>query len=178
MTQSYKLSENDFLQYQVFAASKSKVIRKQRVRTRLIITFGSFAAGLLFYLSHNKFLAVYFVLFGCFYFLLNVSRGNNFYEKHYRKYVRENYQKRFDQPAIVTINTDNIECSDITGLTRINLSQFEEITETKNYYFLKMGSGGHFIIPRSGFENAESVKEELQRIAKDYQIPFNVDPGF
>jgi hypothetical protein len=44
----YALSEDDFLICQVFAASKRKVTRKKRIRTRLIISIGSLVVALMF----------------------------------------------------------------------------------------------------------------------------------
>lgn len=120
----------------------------------------------------------YFVVFGVVYFIMNISRGNNFYKMLYRKHIQELYKNRFEQPVTVTIKPDSIECLDITGSRKINMSEFEDITETNGYYFLKMGTGGHFIIPKSNLESPEGLNQELIKIAKDYKIPFKLDKDF
>ncbi|WP_129746025.1 hypothetical protein [Flavobacterium anhuiense] len=51
----YSLTENDYLQQQLYLASKSEFVKKQRKKTKLLIILSLFMIGLGLYINKNKF---------------------------------------------------------------------------------------------------------------------------
>jgi hypothetical protein len=68
-----------------------------------------------------------------------------------------------------------IETYDITGEAKINLTQIENVTEIVDYFYLKMKSGGHIIIPKYKINNSSEVREKLKALCDKLSIDFITD---
>ncbi len=130
MTLQYQLDENDLLQCHLFVASKSDRIKSQRIKSCLIYSVAFLLLSLLFYQSHNMWLTYYFLIFGflwlCFYPLYQKW----FYKRYYKRIIAETKTGKINQTANVSFTNDHIETNDITGESKINLTELEKVTET------------------------------------------------
>jgi hypothetical protein len=171
----YTLNENDFLEHQLFTASKTERINKQRRKSWIIVTFCFFALSLLFLKSENKFLLYYFLGFGIISLIFYPLYQRNYYRKHYMKSIKETYKNRFNELTTLIFDEDYIETNDLSGETKIYYSGFEEINEIKDYYFLKLRTGGSIIIPKIKIDNIENFKIELKNISEKYHLKNNVE---
>lgn len=172
MTLKYTLTENDFLQQQLFTASKSGRIKKQRRKSWIINSFTILCLSYLFYQSGNNFLTYYFLGFGILFVCLFPWYLKSHYKKHYKKFIQDTYKNRFGVTVTVKFNQDCIETFDITGESKINLSEIEEIIETGEYIYLKMRTGGKLIIPKLRIDYVDRLREELKKIADKLNIKF------
>jgi uncharacterized membrane protein len=172
MTLSYTLTENDFLQHQLFIASKTDRIKQQRKKTWLIYSAALLLLSLIFYQSGNTVMTYYFLIISIVFFCFFPIYQKNYYKNHYQKFIADTYQKRFGQTANVSLNEDCIETSDITGQTKINLTEIENTTETSDYFYVKMRTGGHLIIPKQRLDNIENVRQELKNLCSKLSIEF------
>ena len=172
MTLNYSLTENDFLQHQLFIASKKASIKKQRIKTWLIYSGSMLLLSFLFYQSGDKVMTYYFLIFGivclCFFQLYQKW----YYKRYYRKFIAENYKNRFGILANINFTGEYIEMSDITGESKINLTEIENTTETGDYFYLKMRTGGHLIIPKQKLEHVDQVRQELKILCEKLSIDF------
>jgi hypothetical protein len=171
MELKFSLNENDFLEHQLFLASKTDRIKKQRRKSWMLVSFIFFGLSLIFFQAKNMMMVYYFLVVGILSLIFYPIYQKNHYRKHYKKYIRDAYKNRFDQIATIKFEKDFIETSDINSESRINYSAFEEIIEIENYFFLRLKTGESIIIPKKlKFENIIDLKSDLVRIFENYQI--------
>ena len=164
MKAEYTIQEDDFLSHQLFTASKSKRINKKRKRDWALLIIGFAICGGVFYFQANLAMALYFGLFTLATGLFYPKYFNWRYKKHYSNYIKEHYQKRFGETAILEINSDNILTKDKIGEGKINIKEIEEINETQNHFFIKISTGASLIIPKKEITNTNCLKEEFENI--------------
>ncbi len=172
MTLTYKLNENDFLQHQLFIASKTDRIKQQRTRTWLIYSASLLLLSLMFYQSGNKIMTYYFLVFGLAFLCLFPLYQKRYYKNHYQKFIAETYKNQFEQIANIEFAEDAIKTNDITGESRINLTEIENITETSGYFYLKMKTVVHLIIPKAAIEDVDNLRKELRNLCGKMTISF------
>lgn len=164
MTLEYKIDEQDFLDFQLFTASKSDRINKKKRNGWILLTIGSIVVALYFYLNENVAMTIYFglVAIACGLFYPKYFKWK--YKKHYKPYIKENYSKRFGQIEALEINNDYIFSKDKTGEGKINISEIERVDETDNHFFLKISTGLSLIIPKKELENVDELRENFKEI--------------
>jgi len=175
MTLEYILDENDYLQHQLFTASKTKGIKNQRLKTWIIITIAFFCLGLLFLDKEEKFLAYYFLGFGILSLVFYPFYQRNQYRKHYLKFIKNTYKNRFGETSRVSFNETFIQVNSSDSESKINYEALEEVNEIRDYIFLKLKSGGSLIIAKNRIENIEEVKEQIFKISKKYNLKQNIE---
>ena len=164
MTIEYKIEEQDFLEFQLFTASKSDRINKKKRNGWVLLTAGSFIVAFYFYLNKNTAMTIYFgiVALACGLFYPKYFKWR--YKKHYKAFIKENYSKRFGQIESLEINGDYIFSKDKTGEGKINLNEIERVDETDNHFFLKISTGLSLLIPKGELVNIEELREKFKEI--------------
>jgi len=164
MILKYTLAEEDFLDFQLFIASKSERINKKKRNGWILLTVGPIVVACYFYFKENSFLAIYFgllaILAGVFYPKYFIWR----YKKHYRNYIKDNYSNRFGEQEIIEIGLDSILSSDKTGEARINLSEIERVDETSYHFFVKVSTGHSLIIPKRKLNDIKGIRSKFEKI--------------
>lgn len=173
MKVNYILDENDYLQFQLYTASKSDRIKKQRKKSWIIMTLAFLSLSFLFYTTEMKSLMYYFAVFSILSLILFPIYSKKRYYNHNKKYNLETYKNRFGNTCTITFDEINIISSDPTAETSINLSAIEEIAETSQYIYLKIKTGGSLIIPKLKVENINLVQTYLENLAEKLKINFN-----
>jgi hypothetical protein len=164
MTLEYKINEQDFLDFQLFTASKSDRINKKKRNGWILLTLGSIVIAFYFFLSENIAMTIYFGLVAIVCGLFYPKYFKWRYKKHYKTYIQENYSKRFGQIEYLEINSDYIFSKDKTGEGKINLSEIERVDETDNHFFLKISTGMSLLIPKSELGNIDKLREKFKEI--------------
>ncbi|MBB4800546.1 hypothetical protein HNP37_000585 [Flavobacterium nitrogenifigens] len=173
MELNYSLTENDYLQQQLYLASKSKLIEKQRKISRLLVFVLLLVIGLLFFITKNMFLAYYFGIASIICFLLFPFYLKKYYYKLFKKYVNENFRNRIGIVSKIIFKEDTLEAfSEGIGNSVINFSVFENISEIQEYIFIGLKTNSNLIIPKNGIENVAVLREELKKICNKIKIEF------
>lgn len=174
MTFNYYLDQNDYLQHQLFSASKTYSVKKQRSKSWLICSITVVLVSLLFYQHTDSGTAVSlgFALLALLAILYYPVYLGNRYRHHYLIAVTENYAYRFGKRVDVAFTDDTIELHDITGHSSLHWSALKNVTETGDYFFPALKSGGHLIVPKRQIENVSTLRQELQVRCKRLGIPF------
>lgn len=164
MTHEFKINEQDFLDFQLFTASKSNRIKKKKIYGWILLTLGSIAVAFLSYLNQNNSMSIYFGLMAiaCGIFYPKYFKWR--YKKHYKTHIKENYSKCFGQIATIEINNDSIYSKDKTGEGRIKLSEIEKIDETDKHFFLKISSGHSLLLPKKKLPNVDELRKKFNDI--------------
>ena len=172
MTLTYQLDQNDFLQHQLFLASKTERVKKKRTTSWLTVSGTMFLLGFLFFQSNNPMLGYYFLALGIIALLFYPLYQRHQYKKHYARFIAETYKSRFGQTANLHFSEHAIETSDSSGEAKINLSELEHVTETGDYFYPKLKIAGHLIIPKSKISNVYQFRQELKQLCQRLGINF------
>ena len=110
MTLTYSLTESDFLQAQLFMASKAEHIKNQRIRSWILISLCFFVIGFIFVRGDNYALGYCFIgvgLLNSFFYPLYEA---GYYRRHYQKHIKETFKNRIDKSATVTFLSPTSIC--------------------------------------------------------------------
>ncbi|MBK8807419.1 MAG: YcxB family protein [Bacteroidales bacterium] len=162
MKLEYKIIEQDFLDFQLFTASKSDRIKKKKTNSWILLTAGSIMVAFYFYFKENTIMTIYFglVAVACGLYFPKYFKWR--YKKYFKIYIKENYSNRFGHVETIEINNDSIFSKDKTGEGKINLSEIEKIDETDNHFFLKISTGLSLIIPKRELEKTDELKSKFK----------------
>jgi len=168
------LTEKDFLEYQLYGASKSKNIKSQRVRT-LIILIVTFCI-MLFYAYNSIDSFPYFLLI-LYIFILVIYKifESKRYINHYKKYINENYKERFGITFNLNFTENQIIEESNLGESKTNYTALTEINEIENYYFLKLITGQSLIIPKREINDINTFKIKLSEIKNTFGLKENIE---
>ena len=133
MELNYTLDATDYLEHQLYIASKSDRVKKQRKKSLLMVTFAFLGLCFLFYTTDNNFMMYYFGGLCILTFIFYPLYLKRHYYKHYEKYIVDTYKNRFNEPSKIVFSENSIDCFDISGETKNNLAIIEEIVETGKY---------------------------------------------
>lgn len=164
MTIEYSLSEEDYLNYHVFAASKSEKTKKRKRKDWILVTLSFLLLALVFYNHEEMSLAFYFGLLslasGLFYPRFFKWR----YKKHYLSHIRDNYSKYLGRVLELEIQEDRISIMDDSTESTLKLSEFEKVDETARHFFLKISNATAIIIPKRELTNIDALRQKLKAV--------------
>lgn len=174
MKLEYSLNQEDFLQYQLFTASKSKNIIKQKKRTFLWIILFLIVSGFNIYNSFKNWLMYFiplcFIIFLLFYYLVKYQ-----YKSHYLKFIKENYKERIGLVSSLDFKNEELMITNSIAESRINYNSFSEIIEIKDYYYLKLKTEESFIIPKNMIYNKQEFEQILLLLKETYSVKETID---
>ncbi len=176
MTLHYKLERRDFLQHQLFNATKSDLVKQQQKKTWLTYTLISFAlCGAFYYVGQGQrgnYLVFYFFVLGIIFLFFFPSMQKASQIKNYGLYIDEIYKNRYGHEIQICFTSDNIETVDITGEAKLRLTNIQIITEVKDYFFVKMITGETLIIPKTGVADIDALRAQLTKISLYLSVDF------
>ncbi len=182
MNIEFTLSRADYIEFQLFAATKSEILKKTNKKARLRVPIIYMILGTMLLTLSDKMFAIIFYTVGILWFFFYPFFAKKRYAKHYEKFVDENFKNRFNTTIKINFIEDyeSIECIDFEGESKTNTSKIEKIFEIKRFFYIKMHSGIHFIIPKYKIEHCDKLKEVLIKISKMKSIDYeaNVDLDF
>ena len=165
MKLNFTLSNADFLAYQLYASSKSKMLIKNRRRARIIIPLIYVAFGL-FLIFSEKNLGMVFLVFALLWYLIYPYYSKWLYTNRFKRHIQENHKNRVGQPIEIEFFEDHFISKDSVSESTTKISELEKLIDTAQHYFLTLNSGLSFIIPKK----AISLEEEFKRMITNLNI--------
>jgi YcxB-like protein len=175
MKLEYQLDENDYLQHQLYTASKTERIKKQRIKSWIFVSLTFFLISLLFLKNEDKSTFYIFIMVGIITLIFYPYYLRNHYKNHYLKFIKDTYKNRFGKMSIIEFFDEEIVTNDSDSESKVKYSALDEFNEIDGHIFLKLKTSGSFIIPKLKIENLENLKSELKNIAEKYNIKQNVE---
>ncbi|MDR3227469.1 MAG: hypothetical protein LBT56_07350 [Prevotellaceae bacterium] len=172
----YKLTENDFLTYQLFVASKSKTIRKIRRYNKfeLILVIVMMEVILILFGKYEE--AIYALMPALVvYFLSTPIWQQSYISKQYKSFLKENYAAGFDKISIVEFNDDNITVKNTNNGSVTNIT---EINEIKTLIIIKFKTAQSLIISKDEITELDNLKIKLKEISTRLNIAYNIDENW
>lgn len=160
MTIKTNLSENDYLTYLLYSASKNKRSRSNRLRSWLVVSVAFFAIAYMFY-GGNNFYSYWFFGVGVISLVFYPFYQRYHYKKHYRKFVLDKLAYRIGKEITINFGPDVIETKDVSGESKINTGEVAEVIEISTHYFVKLNSDDGLVIPKIAINNANFIDDLL-----------------
>jgi len=169
----YKIEAEDFLEFQLYTASKDPIVQKRKLRSWFLLPIAFSIMAVFSYMSETYYLAVYFTILAIVIALFYPKYFSWRYKKHYASFIGRNYAKRFGQPAELEITKDYILSKDKVAEGKVKLSEIEYVSETLNHFYIKISTGMSFIIPKRELDSSIDLILEFSRIGIAVQDELN-----
>jgi hypothetical protein len=174
MTINYKIDENDFLTHQLFVASKSERIKRKRQRSKILVPLIYIALGLLFLLQGEVTLTIIFLIIGLLWFFIYPLWEKQYYIRHYKGFIKENYKNRLDRIATLEFTNDYILAKDNGSESKVLTTELEEICEIPSTIFIRLNGGQSFILPKDKIIDFDNLKARLRELANYLKIEYTL----
>lgn len=173
----YSLDIDDYLQYQLFIASRSPRVIKSRNRDRYLfplfmIFFGCIAALIDRSMSAIFSPIVIALIWWSLYPIWQMKR----YRQHYEGFIIEKYKDLFHKINTVELTDEQIIISQNEMISIIPFKELKEINELPKAFYLYMGAGQSIIIPKKMDVDTEKVKLYLQQNCKKFNLSYHTFP--
>jgi hypothetical protein len=161
-----ELTKDDFLQLQLYRASKSKNYKRQRGLHGLIFMACIIILGIvLHYEIHKLNYLIVSVIVGVIILLLYPIYIKKVYTKHYSKFIDDNYQERIGIRINIEFNDNMLISSDNVSESSIKVSGITNIVEIKTNYIINLDGVSFFVLPKS-----EEVGEMINKLVEKGNI--------
>lgn len=158
----YTLGKSDFLTYQLYAASTSKNIKKNRRNARLIPPVFFILVGIyLLYRDNSPIGILMFVVLSILWFFFYPMYQKYKYERHYKKHIDENYANRINLSTTIEFEKEYITSKNKIGESKIKTSEIKKMIELKSHYLFELLDKQALIIPKISIEDIERFKTEM-----------------
>jgi hypothetical protein len=174
----YTIDRIDFLNYQLFAASKSERVIKSRKRSRILVPIVYLFLGLCLFLFSEITIALIFISFGLIWYFMFPFYTRRRYIKHFEKYLDENFQNRYGKAIILIFEDEYITSIDYLGESKLRIKEITNINEIPDYCFIKLSSGESLIVPTKKINNLTEFDEFIKHITTNHQIDLIVDSNW
>ena len=166
----YTLKEEDFLEYQLYITSQSKMIQKKRLIARFAVPLMYVLISVGFYFYNNNQNAILICIFlGALWLLIYPFYSKYRYKRFYLNHIKKNYTDKLDHVDALKIGNNNyfyITQQEKEG--KIKTTDAEKLIELKNHFFLQIKTGGAIIIPKNYVLNTETFKQKIADLNIDY----------
>lgn len=164
MKLNYKIEENDFLQFQLHACSKSKSIQKKKVKGLVLSAIIFSFSSIYFYYKGMLSTAIFSGIFVLITILFYPKYFKWHYKRHYEKYLKEHYVKRFGKVVELEFTESHILSKDSVSENKMQLSEIEQITELPEHFLIALSNGMTLILPKRGLGSTQNLKTKFQEL--------------
>ena len=156
MTLKYALQKEDYLQYQLYTASKLASTKKNRQKSRLLVPLVLLAFGIYSYFKKPESVGfVVYPLTAALWYLIYPFFSARRYKKYYDKHIDETYQGRIGRQATLSFNPDHIYSEEDQNEGKIAIKELVELVEIATHFFIVLKSGLSLIIPKQHISDRE-----------------------
>ena len=174
MNLNYKLTNSDFLEYQLYTSSKSESHKKKRRNSRIIGPILFLVYGLYLINKDKNYIGItVFGIAAILWFIFYPKYSKWRYKNHFKKHVEENYKNRINTPVEIDFNESSLNAKDFTAESKINGTELKELVETKNHFFIKLTTDLSLIVPKHSIENKTEFKKRVTGLGAEYVDELN-----
>ncbi|MFT5822051.1 MAG: hypothetical protein ACI8ZM_003307 [Crocinitomix sp.] len=157
----YQIQEQDYLDFQLYTATRSVRFEKKQRNGRYFITLCSLILACYFIYDQDWGMTAYFGLQTVVFFLFYPWYFKWRQKVHYTKYIRRNYKNLFGRSETLEVKGKTLHLVNSTGEGQIKAAELDQFIETKRHFFIEMKSGASLIIPIYEMSDADSLKRQI-----------------
>lgn len=174
MKLNYELSNEDFIIYQLYTSSRSKIYRRKRAWSRAIIPVCYAIYGIFRLATDGNYLiGCLFLALAAVWFQLYPIYSKWKYRKLFSNHLQNNYEELSDMNMEIIINKNSVDVKDYASKSNIKANEFQNLIELVDYFILNMFKGRSFIIPKSAIKDHDSFKQKIAVMKIDYLNELN-----
>jgi hypothetical protein len=174
----YPLQADDYLQYQLYVASKSKRIQKKRKNSKIGLPIIYIFFSIVIYFYSNSLLSFLFIAIAIAWYFLYPVWEKHHYIKHYKDFIDENYKANKEEKIVLEVNETYLFIKNNGSESKVNCSEIATITELNQYLYIHLNSGQTLIVPKSRTNNLDELIATLKLIEKKYSIEYKTEPNW
>lgn len=175
MTINYTVSEDEYLQYYLYTASKNKLIQQKVLLRRIFTPLAFFISGLLMIDAANGSLFIFFLVLSISSFVFYSHYTRWLYKRHYKKHIKLHLSKYIGQPISITFDDSSLFIQDKFGESRILLEAIEQLIEIPDYFVLRFHGGMGIAIKKIHLSEEQS-NTLIDLLNTRNKIPFTQEP--
>ena len=168
----YTLNENDFLNHQLYLASKSERIKRNRLKNRLWVVVAFLSLASLFYVKNDIVLLWYFLVAALIAGVFYPFYSRRLYRRHYQKFIRENYEHKIGKEFALHLDSEKLWSKDELSEGSLSLSALRDIVEVPTAFYLKTSSSSALLLTKNQIGDLNAVRAELESVSSRYGIPY------
>jgi c-di-AMP phosphodiesterase-like protein len=170
---NYKLKLSDFLEYQLYASSKSELQKKTINKTQIIVPIIYVILGGYIFISLNRVIGIIIILLGLLWYIFYPKYAKRRNKKHFEKHIIENYSNRVDKLIELEFTPEFMFEKELTSESKIMVQEFDKLIELKNHFFVQLKSKLAFVIPKHAISDEITFKKKISEYNVDYVNELN-----
>jgi len=175
MRVEYILEEKDFLDHQLYGASRSNNIKKKRQKSRVRIPIVYMILSLVTIYNQIVYMSVGLIVFAVLWFFLYPLWEKQRYINHYKAFIKENYKGRINRNVTLEINEEYIIGKDGESESKVVTKEIERIDEIPSEIFIKLKTGQSFILPKDKIKDLPGLITQLKELAAGLKVEYNAE---
>jgi hypothetical protein len=166
------LNENVLLEAMLFHASKSQQLKKSRKTGRMLFAaIMIMLGGLLLYFS--RLIGVTILIVGTIVFILFPKYLAWYYRLMMSKAIKNgDLKKRVGQSYDINFDQEYLEIKNPQVEVKHYYSNFENITETNSYFYVKIEGAEFLIFPKAQIPDHSSLKAFFENLCRHQKIAY------
>lgn len=176
MTIHFTLRESDLLEYQLYVASQSEIVKKRRVRTRLLIPIMYVSLAVFGFFTNRILMSVPFLIGAVLWYFLYPIRDRKRHIKYYQQFIQEHFRERIGNKVELILSLESLETKEIASESKYALSEVEHIVELKTTILIRLRGNKAFILPKDQITQPSELNTILQQIAEKASVTFDQFP--
>lgn len=178
MKLEYALNEEDYIRYQLFIASRSERVARNRRSMWLLfpVVYGIIGVGSM--MQANMVRAILFWALAAIWLIFYPVWFRRRYERHYKNHVRELYKDHIGSTVVLELGPNEIVATDEGSEVKIKLSELEAIFEIPSLFILRLRAGSSFLVPLDRVAGPDALRNYLVSLSKDMNISFTQLPDW
>lgn len=167
---SYILREEDYLQFNLYVASNSKVVKRRRILSRYVVPAAYLIFALISFYVNAIIMGIIFLVFSILWVLLYPAYEVKKYVKAYKKYIQSNLSRSLNNQVELKVKDDFINLYDHTGEHKISIASLYELVELQSIFLLSFDVSKAIIIPKDQID-VSLVRQNLMDLSRTHKIP-------
>lgn len=178
MKLQFQLSEEDFLNFQLFMASQSTAVRKRRAKGKFFMLLIYMALGIWIWSSYGTISGGLFFLVCLPLYFLYAWMDRRQFVQHFRKYIQTQLQDQLKNPVTLDMESAQIRMSYNQNESVIPMADIQVIHEIPTLVILLLQGGQSIIIPRPALTGSQADPAYFKQLAEAHQLTYNHQPAW
>jgi len=172
MILEYSLDQTDYLNHQLYIASKTERIIKKRKRSKLLLAGLYILLGLLYLQGSMYSQALVFGLIGLLWYFLYPIWERRRYRKHYQKFIEDTYHERFGKTSTIELGKQLIHLKEQGSESSISTEEINEIIEIPSLLLIRLKGGSSILFPKDKISQLDELISTLKDLALHLNLAY------